>query len=90
LRSILRVSVDALQLGSDPGLHAACEWLLRRWQQQAWLTKVNETWAKDKEEREKRLEGIGKALARGRAQANVPNLQRTDTPRAVGEDDVLC
>jgi formylglycine-generating enzyme required for sulfatase activity len=49
---------------NDPGLHAACEWLLRRWKQETWLTKVNEAWAKDKEQREKRLEGIGKALAK--------------------------
>jgi formylglycine-generating enzyme required for sulfatase activity len=49
---------------SDPGLHAACEWLLRRWKQEAWLTQVNEAWAKDKEQREKRLESIGKALAK--------------------------
>jgi formylglycine-generating enzyme required for sulfatase activity len=48
----------------DPGLHAASEWLLRRWKQEAWLTQVNEAWAKDKEQREKRLEGIGKALAK--------------------------
>ncbi len=49
---------------SDPGLHAACEWLLRRWKQEAWLTKINEAWAKDKEQREKRLEDIGKVLAK--------------------------
>src|SRR6516162_3042756 len=54
---------------SDPGLHAACEWLLRRWKQEAWLTQVNETWAKDKEEREKRLEVIGKALAKDKEKA---------------------
>jgi hypothetical protein len=48
---------------SDPGLHAACEWLLRRWKQEAWLTQVNESWVKDNEQREQRLEGIRKALA---------------------------
>ncbi len=52
------------QTASDPGLHAACEWLLRRWKKEAWLTKLNEAWAKDKEQREKRLEGIEKALAK--------------------------
>ena len=40
------------------GLHAAAEWLLRTWKQEAWLKQVNEEWAKDKEQREKRLEGI--------------------------------
>jgi formylglycine-generating enzyme required for sulfatase activity len=55
---------ELYRTASDLGLHAACEWLLRRWKQEAWLTKVNEAWAKDKEEREKRLEVIGKALAK--------------------------
>jgi formylglycine-generating enzyme required for sulfatase activity len=54
---------DMYRTASDPGLHAACEWLLRRWKQEAWLTQVNEAWAKDKEQREKRLERIGKLLA---------------------------
>jgi formylglycine-generating enzyme required for sulfatase activity len=55
---------DMYRTASDPGLHAACEWLLRRWKQKAWLTQVNEEGAKDKEQREKRLEGIGKLLAK--------------------------
>ena len=55
---------EMYRTASDPGLHAACEWLLRRWKQEAWLTQVNEEWAKDKEQREKRLEGIGKVLAK--------------------------
>ncbi len=54
---------------SDPGFHAACEWLLRRWKQEAWLTQVNEEWANDNERREKRLEGIGKALAKDKEKA---------------------
>lgn len=43
---------------SDPGLHAASEWLLRTWKQEAWLTQVNEEWAKDEEGRDKRIAGI--------------------------------
>jgi formylglycine-generating enzyme required for sulfatase activity len=54
---------EMYRMASDPGLHAACEWLLRRWKQQAWLTQVNEAWAKDKKQRQKRLESIGKVLA---------------------------
>jgi formylglycine-generating enzyme required for sulfatase activity len=49
---------------ADPGLHAAAEWLLRRWQQEDWLKRVNEKWAKQKEERDKRLAGIRQLLAR--------------------------
>ncbi|HJZ57876.1 MAG TPA: protein kinase, partial [Gemmataceae bacterium] len=43
---------------ADPGLHAASEWLLRTWKQEAWLTQVNEEWAKDEEGRHKKLAGI--------------------------------
>ena len=49
---------------TDPGLHAACEWLLRTWKQEAWLKQVNEEWAKDQEQREKRLDGIKQTLAK--------------------------
>ncbi len=60
---------EMYRTASDPGLHAACEWLLRRWKQEAWLTQVNEAWAKDKEQREKRLEGIEKILAKEKEKA---------------------
>jgi eukaryotic-like serine/threonine-protein kinase len=42
----------------DPGLHAAAEWLLRQWRQEAWLKQVNEAWAKDNSGRDKRSEKI--------------------------------
>jgi serine/threonine protein kinase/formylglycine-generating enzyme required for sulfatase activity len=29
----------------DPGLHAAVEWLLRRWKKEDWLKQMNEEWA---------------------------------------------
>src|SRR5262249_12942557 len=47
---------------ADPGLRAAAEWLLRTWQQEACLKQVNDDWAKDKEQRQKRLEGIQQLL----------------------------
>ena len=53
---------------ADPGLHAAAEWLLRTWKQEAWLKQVNEEWAKDKEQREKRLEGIQQLLDEGQGE----------------------
>jgi serine/threonine protein kinase/formylglycine-generating enzyme required for sulfatase activity len=43
---------------ADPGLHAAAEWLLRTWKQEAWLKQVNEAWAEDKGQRATRLESI--------------------------------
>ncbi len=51
LREMYRTDVD-------PGLHAASEWLLRTWKEEAWLQQVNLEWSKAKEQREKRLEGI--------------------------------
>jgi eukaryotic-like serine/threonine-protein kinase len=37
----------------DPGLHAAAEWLLRQWGEQAWLEQMTKQWAEEKEQREK-------------------------------------
>jgi formylglycine-generating enzyme required for sulfatase activity len=48
----------------DTGLHAAAEWLLRSWKQEAWLRERNEEWAKDREQREERLCNIRKSLTR--------------------------
>jgi formylglycine-generating enzyme required for sulfatase activity len=52
------------QTDPDPGMHAAAEWLLRTWQQEAWLKKVNDAWASDPQQREKRLRVIEQALAK--------------------------
>jgi serine/threonine protein kinase/formylglycine-generating enzyme required for sulfatase activity len=49
---------------SDAGLHAAAEWLLRTWHHEAWLKKVNDEWANDKEQRERRLEGMRRTVAK--------------------------
>jgi formylglycine-generating enzyme required for sulfatase activity len=46
------------QTAADPGLHAAAEWLLRRWQQEPWLAQVNEQWARDSEKKSKTIENI--------------------------------
>ncbi|HQR09003.1 MAG TPA: SUMF1/EgtB/PvdO family nonheme iron enzyme [Gemmatales bacterium] len=55
---------EMYRTNADPGLQAATEWLLRTWKQEPWLKQVNEEWAKDKGQREKRQEEIGKALAK--------------------------
>ena len=52
---------------ADPGLHAAAEWLLRSWKQEDWLKGVNEEWARDKEQRDKRLDGIKQLLTKDKA-----------------------
>src|SRR5262249_15560631 len=36
---------------ADPGLRAAAEWLLRQWQEEAWLAQTDEAWARGKEMR---------------------------------------
>jgi eukaryotic-like serine/threonine-protein kinase len=38
---------------ADPGVHSAAEWLLRRWQQEDWLKRVNEKWARQKSLKQK-------------------------------------
>ena len=44
---------EIYRTASDPGLHAASEWLLRRWKHEAWLMKMNEAWAKVSRERQR-------------------------------------
>ena len=51
---------------NDPGLHAAAEWLLRKWKQEAWLKQVNEDWAKDREKRDERLVKIQELVKKDR------------------------
>jgi formylglycine-generating enzyme required for sulfatase activity len=55
---------DIYQTNSDSGLHAAAEWLLRHWKQEAWLKQVNDVWADNKEQREKRLDSIRQRVNR--------------------------
>jgi eukaryotic-like serine/threonine-protein kinase len=58
-RSELTVKLkDAYRTAADPGLHAAAEWLLRRWNETQWLRDVNQAWAKDSAFREERLKSI--------------------------------
>jgi formylglycine-generating enzyme required for sulfatase activity len=54
---------------TDPGVHAASEWLLRTWKQEAWLKQVNDEWAKEKEQRQKRLDGIQQIVTQHREKA---------------------
>ncbi len=50
---------------ADPGIHAAAEWLLRQWGEQAWLVQTDEAWVKDAEQRQRRLEAIRQELQKG-------------------------
>ncbi len=46
----------------DPGLHAAAQWLLHTWKQDAWLKQLNADWTRDDEQRAKRLAEIQQSL----------------------------
>ena len=68
-RNALLPNLQGIYLyAADPGLHAAAEWLLRTWKEEAWLKQTNEEWAKDKEQRDKRIDGITQMLAKDKEQ----------------------
>ncbi len=48
---------------SDPGLHAAVEWLLRQWSEDKWLKQTEIDWAKDERSSKDRLDDIRRQLA---------------------------
>jgi hypothetical protein len=54
---------------TDPGLHAAVEWLLRQWKQEAWLKQMKEAWAKNEKERNQRIETIQQLVKKDKAKA---------------------
>jgi formylglycine-generating enzyme required for sulfatase activity len=60
---------DIYRTASDPGLHAAAEWLLRTWRQEAWLRQVNDAWAGDRRQQQERLDRFRQVLARDRQKA---------------------
>ena len=43
-KALLPKLQEMYRTAADPGLHAAAEWLLRTWKQDAWLKKVNDEW----------------------------------------------
>jgi formylglycine-generating enzyme required for sulfatase activity len=51
---------------TDPGLHAAVEWLLRQWKQADWLKQMNEEWAKNEKGRNQRIEAIQQLVTKGK------------------------
>jgi hypothetical protein len=55
---------------ADAGLHAAAQWLLRKWGQQAWLEETLSAWADDAAGRAARLAAIGKELQGHNANAD--------------------
>lgn len=39
---------EIYRTADDPGLHAAAEWLLRQWKEEAWLRQIDLAWASNK------------------------------------------
>jgi formylglycine-generating enzyme required for sulfatase activity/tRNA A-37 threonylcarbamoyl transferase component Bud32 len=66
---LVRRLQDMYRTDPDPGVHAAAEWLLRQWKEEAWLKETDEELAGNKEQREERLQGIRQELARARKKA---------------------
>src|SRR5262249_42452548 len=60
---LVRELQNLYQTEDDSGLHAAAEWLLRQWHEDNWVRRTTDTWAKDKESREKRFEQVRKHVA---------------------------
>ena len=65
---------EAYRKDSDPGLHAANEWLLRHWKEDDFLAEMNLQWAKDVADRERRLIAIQHALKIGKQKAKIDAL----------------
>ncbi len=63
---------DIYRNASDPGVHGATEWLLRTWEQEAWLKQINVDWANDTDQRANRLERITQKMSADNDQA-LPN-----------------
>lgn len=49
---------EIYETADDPGIHAAAEWLLRRWQQHEWLMQMNNEWARSRKGKEGLLEVV--------------------------------
>ncbi len=66
-KALLEKLRDLYRDDPDPGLHAAVEWLLRKWKQDGWVKQVEAAWAKDKVPRDQRLLQIGQESAKGKS-----------------------
>jgi formylglycine-generating enzyme required for sulfatase activity len=60
---------EMYRTATDPGLHAAAEWLLRQWHEETWLQQMGQVLVKDKEQREKCLADIKQVLAKDKDEA---------------------
>ncbi|MFO1041031.1 MAG: SUMF1/EgtB/PvdO family nonheme iron enzyme [Planctomycetaceae bacterium] len=65
-KEVLPKLQEIYRTSSDPGLHAAAEWLLRTWKQDAWLKQVNDEWAKDGKGRDNKIAGSMDSLSKDR------------------------
>ncbi|HLN31251.1 MAG TPA: protein kinase [Gemmataceae bacterium] len=68
-KGLLRKLQEIYRTAADPGIHAASEWLMRQWKQETLLQQINDEWAKDKAQREKRLEGFEQLVTKDKEKA---------------------
>lgn len=57
-QQLLPKVMEIYRTEADAGLHSAAEWLLKTWDQGAWLKQVNDEWAQAKEPQQKRQHAI--------------------------------
>jgi formylglycine-generating enzyme required for sulfatase activity/tetratricopeptide (TPR) repeat protein len=63
-KALLPTLHEMYRTAPDAGLHAASEWLLRQWKEEAWIKETNQAWAKDTQQQLKRLETIEQELTK--------------------------
>jgi formylglycine-generating enzyme required for sulfatase activity len=66
---LVRRLQEVYSTAADPGLHAAAEWLLRQWHEEAWLSETDRAWAKDSQGRQQRLDQLKEGLVRDKEKA---------------------
>jgi serine/threonine protein kinase/formylglycine-generating enzyme required for sulfatase activity len=62
---LIPVALDLYRTDPDPGLHGAADWLLRQWDQQDALQKIDQEWENDAGKRKQRENKIKQELASG-------------------------
>jgi serine/threonine protein kinase/formylglycine-generating enzyme required for sulfatase activity len=61
-KALLPTLQEMYRTATDPGLHAAAEWLLRQWKEGAWLKETNLAWAGDRPKQLQRFQAIAREL----------------------------
>jgi len=71
-KRVVRQLQEIFRSSDNAGLHAAAAWLLGQWHEESWLRQTDTTWAKDREQRGKRLAIIGDGLSKSSSTGGAP------------------